>query len=90
MSTNLPFSESEHAWHRILRGPGHGDIASSIASHRLVQPPPAPPEAPNQLQEPLAYPSSACHGQMPQDRLGIAWFRKGPAGGLAEYVGELS
>ena len=27
-STNLPFSESEHAWHKILRGAGHGDIAS--------------------------------------------------------------
>ena len=58
--------------------------------HRIADTVAAPTGTPNQLQAPLACPSSSCHGQMPQDQPGIAWFRKGPAGGLAEYVGELS
>ena len=72
----------------VARSWGHR-LQHRIA-HRLRAASTGTPEAPNQLQESLAYRSSACHGQMPQDRLGIAWFRKGPAGGLAEYVGELS
>ena len=67
-----------------------GTSPPGLASQTLVQPPPAPPDTANQLQALLAYPSSSCHGQMPQNQAGIARFRKGPAGGLAEYVGELS
>ena len=67
-----------------------GTSPPGLASQTLVQPPPAAPEDTNQLQASLEYPGNSCHGQMPQDQPWIAWFRKGPAGGLAEYVGELS
>ena len=87
-STNLPFSESEHAWHKILRGAGHGDIASgpriadaraaSTGSPRRHKPAAGVPGVPWQL---VSWADTAGSAR---------WFRKGPAGGLAEYVGELS
>ena len=71
-------------WHRILRGAVLK--TSPPASHR--RPPAATPGTPNQLQAPLACPSSSCHGQMPQDGEGGLGFERARQGSLQSMSGS--